>query len=54
VSQFVILKSGPQFSSFISVLERVFDLYCMSDVVVEITISNIVVCENFPIFSLML
>jgi hypothetical protein len=56
VLQFVIVKSEPQVSSFISVRECVFDLYCtrMSAVVVETTISNIVVCENFPIVSVML
>ena len=54
VLQFVILKSGPKVCSFISVRERVFDLYFMSAVVVETIVSNFLVCEILPKNSLML
>ena len=45
VLQVVILKSGPQVCSFMSVLECVFDL---SAVVVETIVSNFVVCKILP------
>jgi len=48
VLQFVVLKSVQWVCSFISVRECVFDLYCMSAVVVETIISNFVVCEILP------
>jgi hypothetical protein len=54
VLQFVILKSGPQVCSFISVRECVFDLLRMSAVVVESIVSNFVVCETLPAVSFML
>jgi hypothetical protein len=54
VLQFLILKSGPQVCSFISVGECVFDRCFMSAVVVEATVSNFVVCEILPKDSLML
>jgi hypothetical protein len=47
VLQFVILKSGPKVCSFISVRECVFDLHCMSAVVVETIVSNFFALRNF-------